>query len=119
MTKPKWVEHLPEWASYNPKDGAIEVKANVVYPLWLKKMEEADPSLKGISENITQEALEAARLTFTRFLKKIMYDHDGKGLYLRIIAGKEKRWVLAKYIIGDPVNRRIVYIKLGLDARLG
>lgn len=119
MTKPKWVEYLPEWASYNPKDGAIEVKANVVYPLWLKKMKDLDPSLKGIYKEITQEALEAARLTFTRFLKKIMYDHGGKGLYLRIIAGKDKNWALAKYPIGDPVNRRIVYIKLGLDARLG
>ncbi len=119
MTKPKWVAHLPDWASYNPKDEMVEVKASVVYPLWLDKMGKLDPSLKGISKKITQNGLEAARLIFTRVLKKIMYDYGGKFLKLRIIAGKGKKWALAKYPLGDPINRTEVKSALGLNRPLG
>lgn len=119
MTKPKWVKDLPGWANFNPKDGAIEVTAAVVYPLWLKKIEIIDPSLKGISKEITQNALETARLIFTRVLKKIMYDHGGKFLRLRIIAGEGKKWALAKYPVGDPINRTEVKSALGLNRPLG
>ena len=118
MTKPKWVKDLPGWANFNPKDGAIEVKANVVYPMWLKKMEIIDPSLKGISKEITQYALEAARLIFTRVLKKIMYDHGGKFLKLRIIAGEGKKWALVKYPVGKPIDRTEVKSVLRLNRPL-
>lgn len=118
MAKPKWIAHLPKWAT-SSKDGIVEVEAGVVYPLWLEKMVKLDPSLKGINEEITQHALEAARLLFTRFLKKIMYDHGGKRLYLRILSGKDKKWALAKYPVGTPIDRNEVKRKLGLDKVLG
>lgn len=121
-----WTDNLPEWASLNPDDGFVEVDPDVVYPLWLEKMEKLeklDPTLKGISEKPTRHALEAARLIFTRALKAIMYAHGGKFLNLRILnkGKKEKgkripgKWALMNFPVGEPIDRRHVIAELGLD----
>lgn len=112
-----WTDELPVWASLNLDDGYVEVDPAIVYPYWLGKMEELDPSLKGISDSPTQCALEVARFLFTRSLKKLMYDGGGKFLNLRIL--KDPEWALRRFPKGTPINRRLFYPKLGLQGVLG
>lgn len=135
---PGWAQKLPDWASFNPKDGYVEVDPDVVYPLWLKRLEKLSPQFKGMSTKPTQCALEAARFIFTRVLKKAMYDGGGDFLNLRIL--RNKKWALENYppfaacsdcpqferfpdCLGDckdakPIDTRPIKVELGLTGPL-
>jgi hypothetical protein len=120
---PKWIEKLPAWAKFNPKDEFVEVDPDVVYSKFLKLMEELDPVYANVSTEITQDGLEIARLLFTRTLKKIMYENGGEFLSLRILK-KDQKWALKNFETRaqrkeKPLSKQQAYVKLGFNVALG
>ena len=126
MTVSKWAQYLPEWAGYDEKEDRVEVDPNVVYPMFLRKIEHLDPKLEGITQRPTKNALEIARHIFTRTLKSILYTRKKLGdlknedfaegkvfLKLRILPG-DKRWALKNYPDGEPIDKVNLYYKLGI-----
>jgi hypothetical protein len=69
---------LPKWATLT-KDGAILVKADEVYPLFLK-------ALGWENAPLTQGMLETCRMIFTRHLREALVP-EGQLLHLRIDIG--------------------------------
>ena len=70
-------------------DGTVVVDPDLAYPKYL--------SVVG-AKDVTQAALEAARLAFTEDLVQVL----GPPLHLRIVAG-DKKWALKNHPPGKPV----------------
>ncbi|MBA7590685.1 hypothetical protein ES708_32813 [subsurface metagenome] len=86
-------------------------------------MEELDPVYANVSTEITQDALEIARLLFTRTLKKIMYENGGEFLSLRILK-KDQKWALKNFETRaqrkeKSHSKQRAYVKLRFNVALG
>lgn len=119
MAFQEYMNYLPSWAVYHEEDDKIHVDPDVAYPLFLQIIEKMLPEHKGITKNPTQHAVECARLLFTRYLKKIMYQYKGTPpLMLRIVASKTKQrdaWVNLKlYPVGSPIDRDTIKRAIGI-----
>ena len=120
----EWMNYLPEWAEYRESSDQVYLDPDVVYPMFLKKIEETLPEQLGVVANPTWCAIEAARLLFTRTIKKIMYNYNGVGLRLHLLASKQKPqknwWYYPQYHeTGVPVDIGVMRATLGLDGVLG
>ena len=95
MSIPKWVENLPEWATYEEerRRGYVVVDPDVVYPKFLKEF--------GLPK--TQNGLEAARRGFAKMLRKDIVP-AGEALNIRISEGNRK-WSLVNFEVGDKVGK--------------
>ena len=111
-----WTKFLPSWAKWNATLSEVVCDPNVVYPLFLHKLAEIDPAqYSSAVVKPNQHQLEDARLTATRYLKKIMYEHGGTFMNLRWL--KRPEWALNKFQDNEavPTNRfALIYPALDL-----
>ena len=109
-----WSRDLPAWAAWGKDeqgDTRVDVDPDVIYPKFLGIIKSVKPELD--IEHPTQAMLQVAMWVLHRRLKKLMYE-DGKD-YLRVHILKRPAWADKNFPVGDKIDKRAIYKKLGLD----
>jgi len=110
----EWSTDLPAWASWGVDEQGevrVDVDPDVVYPKFLGIIKSVVPELD--IAHPTRKMLKVAEWVMTRRLKKLMYA-DGKD-YLRLHILGSPTWAEKNFPVGDDINKRAIYKKLGLD----
>jgi len=110
----EWSRDLPAWAKWGADergDTRVDVDPDVYFPKFLGIMKKVAPELD--TDSPTQNMLQVATWIMQRRLKKLMYD-DGKD-YLRLHILRRPAWAEKNFPVGEPINKRKFYKKLGID----